>query len=743
MPPSKGKQRPKGRPPQRQSTPRQAAPRRPVGGGRRSLPNWPVWVWAWLGTTVLVLLLRAGGAIRSVPLCVFLSAVAAALCFSFDQLRHTGPAHPLLRVRQVVLVAVVVAVPSLFDPSTVDIDDLPRLVLLVVAAVLVLAVWAVDATWNGWRLRRLVNGLQWVLLAIVLWFGVTTLTSAEPRQSFLGRHGSYEGFILIAALAVLTCALAESFRSDALPALFRVVVASIVPPLVYGAIQFYGFDIHKGSSLDFVQWHSSFHNVFSSYGNPNHFGGLLATVLPLGVVTAVVSGKRWLRVTVWAWVAVALVLLLQTAARGAWLGALVGGAVLVVGLLPRLRASARTAGLVAGVALVAAVALIAGGSRFLGAKAAALLQFGSGSSVSQRYGYWSAAIHLGLHHPLVGTGPDTYAVTYAQYQSASLAKILGSTFFVNSAHNIFLSWLANEGIPGFVLIVLLLLFALAWGARAWLSWRARPDAPDAGADDVPLPPETRRYLVAGLLAALVAYFVQASFDVEQVGTLFMLFTVLGLLGMVNRGVWPVARLIGLPLGSGRARTDGDDPPAEEDPGYPNLPAPTGTYGRSRSRVDNDVRRLTTTLVVGALGLTAVALTFWRTDAMWRADHDARVGTQFSVTTATKVNPWEPSYFQTLGEAAAAAYAQNPKASDALVLIQDAVSYLRQDVALDGSNSFAQEEYGDALASEASLVDSESLLHRAVAVFHLSLREDPFNTQVRHSLEQAERPLRSG
>jgi O-antigen ligase len=702
----------------------------------------PAWVWVWIAATVIIFLLRAGGAIRSVPLCFFLSAVAGAFCFGFDQLREVGPAHPLLRFRQVVLVAVLVAMPSLFDPSTVDVDDLPRLVLLVVAAVLIVGVWAVDATWNGWRPRRLVNGFQWVFVAIVVWFGVTTLTSVEPRQSFLGRHGSYEGLILIAALAVLASALAESFNSDALPVLFRVVVAAAVPVLVYGGIQIYGFDIDKGSNPDFVQWNATFHNVFASFGNPNHLGGFLVTVLPLGVVTAILARQRWLRVLLWGWVAVLLVLVLQTAARGAWLGGLVAGAILVVGLLPRLQARARTTGLVAGGGLVLAVALIAGGSRFLGAKASALLKFGSGSSVSQRYGYWSAALHLAAHHPLVGTGPDTYAVTYAQYQSASLAKVLGSTFFVNSAHNIFLSWLANEGIPGLILIVALFVFGIVWGIRAWMSYRASATDSETTESPGPTSAEAHRYLVAGLVAALVAYFVQASFDVEQVGTLFMLFTVLGLLGIVNRHVWPASRLVRLPFGFGGSSPDAEEPPAEKDSRYPALVATVGAYGRSTARVQNDLRRLTATAVAGALGLTAVGLTVWRTDALWRADHDARVGTQAAVVKATQLNPWEPSYFETLGDAAAAAFQQNPKASDALPLIEAAVSYLRQDVALDGSNSFAQEEYGDALASEANLVHSEPLLHAALSALRRALQEDPFNTQLHRSIQEAEKPLGS-
>ena len=48
---------------------------------------------------------------------------------------------------------------------------------------------------------------------------------------------------------------------------------------------------------------------------------------------------------------------------------------------------------------------------------------------------------------------------------------------VNGAHDIFLSWLANEGVPGFILIVALLGLGLAWAARTFRSRRIATNAP--------------------------------------------------------------------------------------------------------------------------------------------------------------------------------------------------------------------------------------------------------------------------
>jgi len=693
-----------------------------------------VWLWAWISLTVLFFILRAGGAIQSVPLCFFLSAIAGAVCFSLDQLRAIGPAHPLLRLRQLVLVVVLVAIPPLIDPSTGEIENLPRLVVIVAAAVVLIALWAVDAVWSGWRPRRLVNGFQWVLLAIVVWFGITTLTSVEPRLSFLGRYGSYEGFILLASLAVLATGLAESFTFEALPALFRVVVASTMPVVVYGLIQLYGFDVATHSRVDFIHWNNAFHNVYATFGNPNHLGGFIATVLPLGVVTAVLARRRWVRVAMWGWVAAVLLLLLQTAARGAWLGTLVGGVVLVLGFLPRVRARARTVVLVAVGGVVVAGVLVGVGSRFLGAKASVLFQFGSGTSVSQRPLYWAAAIHSAAHHPVVGTGPDTWADTYARYQSATLAKQIGLSVYVDGAHNIFFSWLSNEGVPGLLLVVALFAVGLAWGVRAWRRLRVGATGP-----------EPRRYIVAALVAGLAGYIVQASFDIEQVATLFALFVVLGFLGIVNRSIWPVGALVS-PLAAFRAvHRDTDTPTAaDDDAEYPiiGVTGRSGVKGRSSALSPDDRRRIGTALAVGLVGLTAVGLTFWRTDALWRADHQAWLGTNASLARAVQLNPWEPSYFATLGSNAAYHATQLNANASAIPAYQAVVGYLSQEVALDGYSTAAETNYGSALYNEGRVEDSPPVVRQALAAAQRAEQEDPFNTAAKALAKKAQKLLRT-
>jgi hypothetical protein len=229
-----------------------------------------------------------------------------------------------------------------------------------------------------------------------------------------------------------------------------------------------------------------------------------------------------------------------------------------------------------------------------------------------------------------------------------------------------------------------------------------------------------------------------------VATLFTGFVMVGLLGIVNRGVWPLATLVS-PLSTFRTSPgDADLPPAEEDPGYPIRATRGGVYGRSSSQARSDVRRIGTALAVGAVGLTAVGLTFWRTDAMWRADHQAWLGTQTGLEQAIKLDPWQPNYYNTLGEAAVSTYLGRPAASDALAVIQVGAGYLGQDVALDGDNAAAQAQYGEALQIEAKAEhQNRGVLESALAAFRRAKQDNPFGTAVDPLIQQVQRALGQG
>ncbi len=699
----------------------------------------------WLVGSLLLMLVRAAGFISSIPLTVFLVSVLGAICWASMAAGRGHGSRPTLVVRRTTILLLIVSIPVLIDPHTSEVFNIPRLFFVCIGAVVVAATWVVDWAWTGRRPRWL-NGLQWACLSVLAWTAVTTATSILPRVSLSGAYGSYEGLELMAALVTLAFGLADSFALEDLPLVMQSVVVGAGPVLVYALIQMHDYVL--GGHWDFIGWRQSYHNAFATFGNPNHLAGYLATILPLAVVLAVQAGDRTRRATLALTSLVTAVVILQTACRGAWLATLVAAVVLAVGLWPRMRQPSFR--VLAGAGLGAAVSivlLVLGAQRFIGGKLSSLFAAGGNSSVEQRFGYWQAALRVAEHHPLVGTGPDTYSVIYARYQSAHLAASIKG-YYVNGPHNLFLDFLSNQGFPGFVILVFL--FATAFWA-CWAAFRLRRPRSGPGAEEVvdlgraPSAPAGegggsgvtnaagRQWAVA-LGASLMAFIVQFCFDASQVGTLFVGWMVLGAIGVLAAGTFSGADLLRFPRRPGFAYGS----LGGSLDGVPEMTAARGRRRRRRQRVIPSGA-----VLAAVLGLAAVLLGAWRLDMLWRADHDMWASTHIAeaasvaaparglqatvlVQKAHSLNPWEPSYLLALAGLAVAAY-EHPSStsiskSEALSL---AAGFDRQAVALDPYNTTPQTDYGSVLLTEAALTKNLGLLLRAEVHLKAALRDDPY------------------
>jgi putative inorganic carbon (hco3(-)) transporter len=198
-------------------------------------------------------------------------------------------------------------------------------------------------------------------------------------------------------------------------------------------------------------------------GDPNDFGFMLATVLPLGVYLA--GRPRWRVPALVASGTVALAILL-TFSRGALVGIAVG----VAWALATRRIPARLA--VAGIVAVAALG------------AATVLQqpeliedalFGkqavAEANVSQRLIFWGVALEQFASSPVFGVGPGNFPLRYAEF---ALPQIMPGVVVPGVAtHNTYLNILAELGLPGFLLFV-------GYLGYGWRTLRRRfPDDVDA------------------------------------------------------------------------------------------------------------------------------------------------------------------------------------------------------------------------------------------------------------------------
>lgn len=418
--------------------------------------------------------------------------------------------------------------PVLFSVATHDDFELPKVSLLIATAA-VLAVLLLAPRAGAWSvtdlpawLRELSHDPLGTGIALVVVSAVaSTLFSTSLWTSLLGADDSHAGLPTVVSYVVLFAATRHLARTttDARRLLAAPVLGASLAGS-YGLLQVLGADPITWTRTATLGADT---RVFGTMGHPNLLSGYLAMVLPLVVFFAIgawSSQQRWTASCLGLAGLLAMLLIVLSASRGAWLAAIAACAILLVptvALHPRralvavgLGAAATAAGLgLLLVAVPAARGLLEG----LGQRVAHL------ASSPSRLEIWATALRVFRSHPLVGAGLDTFQLAFQRERRISywLAE-WGAT--PQRAHNGVLQVLATQGLLGATAVALAAIGLAHRARRAWAA--ASPE---------------RRALLWTVVAGLVAYAVQVlfSFTVAAVGALVA--TLAGVLaGPAGRGV---------------------------------------------------------------------------------------------------------------------------------------------------------------------------------------------------------------
>ena len=581
--------KPASKPPSKPAGPRQVTPTIVVGAGLSAL-------WLLLGVT---------GVLSTFGLALFLIALSwAAVALFIAGQALWDPTDALRSARRITALVVVVALPVTFDPGTAERFGVAKLTLLMIGALVLAALWAVDALTNA-KIPDLRTGLHWPILAMVVVGLLATIFSVSPRLSFLGDYQSYDGFLALLAFAVLTLSAAESWRpTDLRTILTTFLLAGGGPVVLYGLIQI--ADVELGTNwdwIDFINAGASFgptSTVWSTLGNPNHLAGFVACLLPIGLIVVISDRSVLTRVLSAAVLGGALLCLVETSSLGG-LGAAVGALILTVLLLiPELRQHKRMAAWlgasVAVAALVCVVIVAAQGT--LGDKLEAATDWSSGTSTAaQRVEYWKSATDMASDRPLLGWGPDTFGYLSPTYQTQKFVDAFGPDQTINGAHNTFLQTLATKGVLGLGA----LLFFFVWLAlRAWGAWRhvrARERVAGEWRD--------QRLLLTAAVGAATAVLLQSSFNVELLGINVVLWAMAAVVSVIALGADVTAGL------SPRAILHVDEPDRAV-----TLEPPRRPHRRPARRASIAVPAIIAGVAVVALSW--FASTWWRAERSFQA-----------------------------------------------------------------------------------------------------------------------------
>jgi tetratricopeptide (TPR) repeat protein len=128
-----------------------------------------------------------------------------------------------------------------------------------------------------------------------------------------------------------------------------------------------------------------------------------------------------------------------------------------------------------------------------------------GITAAHRAWAWEAAIDMAADHPVLGRGPNVYAVESIQHRSPDEA--LQADYVTDDPHSVFFAFLTSAGVVGALGFLVLLGWTVARG------WRVETGT-DAG------------ILAACFFGGAIAYFTQSLLSLDELSTRLALWTVL-------------------------------------------------------------------------------------------------------------------------------------------------------------------------------------------------------------------------
>jgi tetratricopeptide (TPR) repeat protein/O-antigen ligase len=308
---------------------------------------------------------------------------------------------------------------------------------------IIFGLYAVLAFWDAAYRPK----MSWITKSVLLFTLITFIAdifSVNPYKSLWSNYERMEGFVLIAHLAAYYIAASSMLSVSRWKKLLDVSIFASVLESFYGLFQLLGWaTINQGGvRLD------------GTFGNASYLAIYLVFHIFLSAYMLLNSPQMWKK---WLYALIAVfetAILYFTATRGAILG-LIGG-IFLAGLIvvfkekenARLR---KFAYYVFGAILVLILGFFAVRNTAVVQKSPVLSRFSTLSlaefKTQGRYFVWPMAIKGVKEHPILGWGQESFNFVFNKYYDP---RMIGQEEWFDRTHDIFLDWLINGGILGFL-----------------------------------------------------------------------------------------------------------------------------------------------------------------------------------------------------------------------------------------------------------------------------------------------------
>ena len=367
-----------------------------------------------------------------------------------------------------VLVVAAVALPTVFSVENADVFVMPKTILAVGLAVLLLPMLATRWLLSGWTLgeaRR--SPLVWALAAFIVLNLVAAWFAIDREHALVGEKLQFKGLGTTLAYTVYLVAAWTAVRGTA----YRVLLAWAVA--VSGTVAAI-YAVMQRADLDPI-WNILVEGrVFSTLGQPNWLAALFVISIPL-TVTLAVGRHLVVQAIVGGVVLLQLAALAFTLSRGGFLGAGLAALAMLAGIAWRRRVVVSRRGIAVGVAVLAVLAVgivaVPQSRAALGSVISRIGQIDDPQerSASAHLDQWAVGVAIVADHPLIGAGQDSYVLLFSDYRDevlpADRAEIW-RRYRPESPHNHYLAIAGGQGIPALLAYLGIIGVAVARGVRA-------------------------------------------------------------------------------------------------------------------------------------------------------------------------------------------------------------------------------------------------------------------------------------
>lgn len=417
------------------------------------------------------------------------------------------------------------AIPLLFLPFNYELFEFNKMIFVYFMTSIIGFLWLLRVVHE----RQLIivrTPLDIPLLVYLAANIVTTVTSIDTHTSIFGYYSRFNGGLLSTiAYVLLYFAFTANVRT-------KEKVLQDIKFFVYATVLVAAYAILERLGIDKDYWVQDVQaRVFSTFGQPNWLAAWLAMVIPFNLYFFFVSSTSKSKVTHFILLSVNYLAFTFTYSRGGTLGLFVGLSVFAITYFYQHRrqvAGAIQSFLPVGAGMFIVLVLFGNAllreSKFNGllrrpvqqqVQSDTQLATPGTESSKIRLIVWQGAWDIFQHHPLFGTGVETFAYSYYQYRKAAHNQTTEWDFLYNKAHNEYLNELSTKGLVGFIPYILFIGTFLYLCLRFVLKHTThrtyttnKTSKKSNGSDNL---------LVMAILASYISYLIQNIFGFSVVG----------------------------------------------------------------------------------------------------------------------------------------------------------------------------------------------------------------------------------